>query len=77
MTTPSKNYALIAQRRAAGLSQKALAREAGCAELTIYRYERGDIPNPRYLQAESIARVLGVGVEEIFSETSGPRPVAR
>ena len=68
--TPARNYALIAHRRAARLSQRYLAAAAGCIHVSIHRYERGATPN--FLQAESIAQALGVDVDEVFEETIGP-----
>ena len=48
-------------RKAAGLSQTALAREMGCSLNTIQRYESGVSVAPEYLsKAVEVARSLGI-----------------
>ena len=54
-------------RNAAGLSQAALAREAGIGRVTLVRLEKGE-QSPRYKTLDAIARALGVDVSELLVE---------
>ena len=54
-------------RNAAGLSQDALAREAGIGRVTLVRLEKGE-QTPRYKTLGAIARALGVDVSELLVE---------
>ena len=47
------------RRRALGLTQKELAQQAGCAEVTLRKIESGDLQPSAPLVA-SLARALGV-----------------
>ena len=55
-------------RNAAGLSQDALACEAGIGRVTLVRLEKGE-QTPRYKTLGAIARALGVGVSELLVES--------
>jgi transcriptional regulator with XRE-family HTH domain len=56
----------IRERRAAlGISQEQLAREAGLTWSAVQRLEAGKTTDPHYSTLESIARVLGMTVEEL------------
>ena len=54
-------------RNAAGLSQDALAREAGIGRVTLVRLEKGE-QTPRYKTLGAIARVLEVDVSDLLVE---------
>ena len=54
-------------RNAAGLSQDALAREAGIGRVTLVRLEKG-AQTPRYKTLGAIAKALGVNVSELLVE---------
>ena len=54
-------------RNAAGLSQDALAREAGIGRVTLVRLEKGE-QTPRYKTLGAIARALGVDVLDLLVE---------
>ena len=54
-------------RNAAGLSQAALAREAGIGRVTLVRLEKGE-HTPRYKTLCTIAKALGVDVSELLVE---------
>ena len=54
-------------RNSAGLSQVALAGAAGIGRVTLVRLEKGE-HTPRYKTLSAVARVLGVGVEELLVE---------
>lgn len=54
-------------RNAAGLSQDALAREAGIGRVTLVRLEKGE-QTPRYKTLGAIARALGVDVSDLLAE---------
>ena len=54
-------------RNAAGLSQDALAREAGIGRVTLVRLEK-DEQTPRYKTLGAIARALGVDVSDLLVE---------
>ena len=55
-------------RNAAGLSQDALAREAGIGRVTLVRLEKGE-QTPRHKTLSAIARALEVGVSELLVES--------
>lgn len=52
-------------RNAAGLSQDALAREAGIGRVTLVRLEKGE-QTPRYKTLGAIAKALGVDVADLL-----------
>lgn len=54
-------------RSAAGLSQDALAREAGIGRVTLVRLEKGE-QTPRYKTLAAIARALGADVSDLLVE---------
>ena len=54
-------------RNAAGLSQDALAREAGIGRVTLVRLEKGE-QTPRYKTLGAIAKALGVEGAELLVE---------
>ncbi len=54
-------------RNAAGLSQDALAREAGVGRVTLVRLEKGE-QTPRYKTLGAIARALGADVSDLLAE---------
>ena len=54
-------------RKAAGLSQDALAREAGIGRVTLVRLEKGE-QTPRYKTLGAIAKALGVEGAELLVE---------
>ena len=54
-------------RNAAGLSQDALAREAGIGRVTLVRLEKGE-QKPRYRILGAIAKALGADVSDLLVE---------
>lgn len=54
-------------RKKAGLSQDKLAREAGVAYNTVVKIESGENKNPTIDTLRSIAKALGVSVDEIIN----------
>lgn len=54
-------------RNAAGLSQDALAREAGIGRVTLVRLEKGE-QTPRYKTLRAIAKALRVEVSDLLAE---------
>ena len=54
-------------RNAAGLSQDALAREAGIGQVKLVRLEKGE-QTPRYRTLDAIARALGADVSDLLAE---------
>lgn len=57
-----------AARQAQGLSQEAVARRADLSLNVVARIELGIITNPHFMTLDSIARALGVTVEELVEE---------
>ena len=62
--TPTFGHWLRQRRKALGLTQKALAQEAGCAEVTLRKIESGDLQPSAPLVA-SIAQALGVDERDL------------
>ena len=59
MTTPTFGQWLRRRRKSLGLTQRALAEEAGCAEVTLRKIEAGDL-QPSAPLVTSLAQALGV-----------------
>jgi transcriptional regulator with XRE-family HTH domain len=55
-------------RRAAGLSQEAVARHVGVSLKAIGELERGEVQDPHYSTLSGIASALGMTVAELVSE---------
>ena len=55
-------------RKAADLTQQALATKAGLSMSAIIHLEAGRIPDPRISTLRAIARVLGVTVDELIDD---------
>jgi transcriptional regulator with XRE-family HTH domain len=65
-----------ARRKALHLSQEEIARRAGVSLNLVNRVERGEIMDPHYSTLRSLAKGLGVRIEELVKE--GPSvPLAR
>ncbi len=58
-------------RKAAGLSQEALAKAAGLSRMTVQRIESGAI-DPRLSTLAEMARVLGLQLVAVASEQPHP-----
>lgn len=54
------------ERKAAGLTQRALAQKAGITELTLTKLELGQERNPKLRTVRRIARALDVGYDRII-----------
>ena len=54
-------------REEAGMSLRELEEESGVRRGLLSRYESGDVKSPRYDNVKSIAKALGVTVEEMMS----------
>ena len=54
-------------RKSAGLSQDALAREAGIGRVTLVRLEKGE-QSPRFKTLGEVANALGVGISDLLVE---------
>jgi transcriptional regulator with XRE-family HTH domain len=67
-------------RKAAGMTQQALATAAGLSMSAIIHIEAGRIPDPRLSTLKALARALGVTLDELGSnggepaEGSAPEP---
>lgn len=59
------------RRLAADLSQYGLSKKAGLGGQAINRIESGETATIHPLRAKEIAKALGCGVEDIFTETKG------
>ncbi len=59
------------RREAAGLSMKALSKNAGLPGNAVLRIERGETKRINHLRAREIARALDCKVEDIFTDTKG------
>lgn len=57
-----------ALRNAHGMSAEELADRIGISAATLYRYENGDIREPRYSIICKIASVCGTEADEVFQE---------
>ncbi len=58
-------------RKAAGLTQQALATKAGLSMSAVIHIEAGRIPDPRVSTMKAIARALGVSVDELLADDEG------
>lgn len=59
------------RRKVAGLSMKALSKNAGLPDNAVLRIESGKTKRINHLRAREIARALNCNVEDIFTETKG------
>ena len=66
---------LKALRQRAGHTQRSLAEAAGVPGRTVEKWESGQLPSMLVLR--SLARVLGVSLDELIPEESGPKDVAK
>jgi transcriptional regulator with XRE-family HTH domain len=63
------------RRRVLGLSQEAIAREAGLSLNQVSRLERGEILDPHLSSLVGIAKALGVSLPALLSEDEIRVPV--
>jgi transcriptional regulator with XRE-family HTH domain len=63
---------LKALRKAAGLTQQALAFKAGLSVSAVVQIENGTIPDPRLSTVRSLARGLEVSLDELGAEDEPP-----
>jgi transcriptional regulator with XRE-family HTH domain len=63
---------IAAARKAAGMTQRKLAEAVDTDSVTISRYERGDIADPRSGMLRAIAQALGVSFEWIATGREVP-----
>ncbi len=68
---------LQALRVSAGLTQQSLCQQAGLSYSTLTKIERGAIKAPSIFTIQSIARALGVGLDEIMQHTVSASRAAR
>lgn len=61
-------------RKAAHLTQEALARLVGTTSQTISNYERDTVPSPSSSHALAIAKACGVTVSYLLGEQTSPTP---
>lgn len=61
-------------RESRGMTQSELAKETGIPQSVISDIESGKTKNPRIDTMEAIARVLGVKLEELRSESLPDHP---
>jgi transcriptional regulator with XRE-family HTH domain len=59
-------------RIAKGLNKSQLADAAGVSHVTIMKYERGNVIEPKYETLLDIAKGLGVSVQAILAEKQNP-----
>lgn len=59
-----------AARKAAGLSQEALARRADVSAQSVRQLEQGGVYDPHYSTVSKIAEGLGMPVSELLGEPS-------
>lgn len=59
---------LLAARKAAGLSQKGLARESGVSRFGIRQYENGETDNPTIKTVRALAKALGVNLSDLIAD---------
>lgn len=62
-------------RRAAGFTQQALCNKSGLSYSTLAKIERGAIKAPSVFTLHTIARTLGVTVDELVNEASPNRDI--
>jgi transcriptional regulator with XRE-family HTH domain len=55
-------------RLARGLTQDAVARQAGMGKRTVERYDRGEVKNPPIRQLLAFAQVLDCSLEDIVED---------
>jgi transcriptional regulator with XRE-family HTH domain len=65
---------LKALRRAAGLSQEALAVAAGLSGSLVRKIEQGESLDPRMSTLKALAKVLGVSLDELTADDEGEAP---
>jgi transcriptional regulator with XRE-family HTH domain len=58
-------------RKAAGLTQQALATNAGLSMSAVIHIEKGRIPDPRGSTLKALARALGTTVDELLADDGG------
>jgi transcriptional regulator with XRE-family HTH domain len=63
------------EREAAGMSQRALAREAGLSPQAVSRIERGETQTPRWETIRRLAAALGIAPERLIQWTWRPLAV--
>jgi transcriptional regulator with XRE-family HTH domain len=61
-------------RKAAGLTQQALAVRAGLSVSNVVHIEAGRIPDPRVSTVKAIADALGCKVDDLLAEGPGAPP---
>jgi transcriptional regulator with XRE-family HTH domain len=62
-------------RAAAGLTQQALATNAGLSMSAVIHIEKGRIPDPRGSTLKALARALGTTVDELLADDdAGEQP---
>jgi transcriptional regulator with XRE-family HTH domain len=59
---------LKALRKAAGMTQQALAVKAGLSISAVVQIENGSIPDPRLSTVQALARGLGVTLNDLGAE---------
>jgi transcriptional regulator with XRE-family HTH domain len=59
-------------RKAAGLTQQDLAMKSGLSITTVVHIEAGRIPDPRISTLRALAKVLGVGLDELAGPEEEP-----
>lgn len=55
------------RRKAAGITQKTLSQRAGLSETYVWRFESGDIPQPKYVTLFEVESAL-VELEKEFAQ---------
>jgi transcriptional regulator with XRE-family HTH domain len=65
---------LLELRKAAGLTQQALAFKAGLSISVVVHIERGRIPDPRVSTVRAIAGALGCKVDDLLAGGPGAPP---
>jgi transcriptional regulator with XRE-family HTH domain len=63
-------------RKAAELTQQALATAAGVSISVVVQIESGKIPNPRINTLRALAKALGVGLLDLAGENDDEAPPA-
>ena len=63
------NERILALRRAAGLSQEALAEQVGVSRQAIGKWESG-ASDPSTMNLMALAKLFGVSAEELLKEAS-------
>jgi transcriptional regulator with XRE-family HTH domain len=63
-------------RKAADLTQQALATKAGLSMSAVIHIEKGRIPDPRASTVKALARALGVTTDELLFDEGEDEPAA-